>query len=150
VDCPHPDRALPESGALRHGAQRGQVLALAAVVAAFLFVPLTVFLIDTALVEAAYVQLGETVQAAAEDGASSLDEARFRQSGGVDVVLDQPQAQRVADQAMHVSSLSGLQGWTISTSSTAVTVAAEQRVRLLVAGSTTIRQRRSASFVYAP
>lgn len=135
---------------MRDTTQRGQILILAAAVAAFLFVPLAVFLIDTALVEAAYVQLGETVQAAAEDGASSLDEARFRQSGGTDVVLDQAQARRVADQAMRVSALSGLQGWTISASSTAVTVAAEQRVSLLIVGSTTIRQRRAASFVYAP
>ena len=135
---------------MRHVAQGGQILALAAIVAAFLFLPLAVFLIDIGLVEAAYVQLGETVQAAAEDGASSLDETRFRQSGGSDVVLDQGQARSVADRAMRVSALGGLQGWTISTSSTAVTVAAEQRVSLLIVGATTIRQRRAASFVYAP
>ena len=47
--------------------EKGQILVLAALLLAFLFIPLSVFVIDTGLVEAGYAQLNETVQAAAED-----------------------------------------------------------------------------------
>ena len=64
------------------------VVTLVAAVMAFLFVPLAVFVIDTGLVEADFAQLGETVQASAEDGASMIDQAAYVQSGGQRVVLD--------------------------------------------------------------
>ena len=53
--------------------QDGQVLVMSALVMAFLFLPLSVFVIDTSLVDSSYGQLGETLQASAEDGASSID-----------------------------------------------------------------------------
>jgi len=44
------------------GRQEGQILVMSALVMAFLFVPLSVFVIDTALVESGYAQLGETLR----------------------------------------------------------------------------------------
>ncbi len=87
--------------------QRGQVLVMAVFVMTFLFVPLAVYVIDSGLVEAAYVQLGETLQAAAEDGASSVDVAAFRQSGGQVVRLDPTAARAVADRSLTASQLPG-------------------------------------------
>ena len=62
--------------------QGGQILVLAAILFSFFFIPLAVFVVDTGLVEASYAQLTETVQAAAEDGASTLDQGLYRSSQG--------------------------------------------------------------------
>jgi hypothetical protein len=62
--------------------QKGQLLVMSALVMAFLFLPLSIFVIDTALAESAYAQLGETLQASAEDSPSTIDEAAYRSSNG--------------------------------------------------------------------
>jgi hypothetical protein len=126
--------------------QRGQVLVMAAFVMAFLFVPLSVYVIDSGLVEASHVQVGETLQAAAEDGASSVDVAAFRQSGGQVVQLDPVQATAVTDSSLRASRLPGLESWTISVRGNTVTVTARMRVSLLVLGSATLTQTKAATF----
>jgi hypothetical protein len=126
--------------------QRGQVLVMAVFVMTFLFVPLAVYVIDSGLVEAAHVQLGETLQAAAEDGASSVDVAAFRQSGGQVVRLDPGEAKAVADRSLKASQLPGLQSWAIGVNGNTVTVTAHLRVRLLVLGTATLTQTKGASF----
>jgi len=131
----------------RHERERGQVLAMAAAVMAFLFVPLCVFLIDTGLVEASYAQLGETVQASVEDGASQLDQQAFRQSGGQVTVLDQAVARQTCERSLQTSGLPGIERITVTTTPTTVTATASVRVQLLVVGSATVTQTRRASFV---
>ena len=126
--------------------QQGQILVMAVFVMTFLFVPLAVYVIDSGLVEASYVQLGETLQAAAEDGASSLDVGAFRQSSGQVVRLDPTEARAVADRSLRASQLPGLESWTISLSGNTVSVTAHMRVRLLVLGTVTLTQTKGASF----
>jgi len=87
--------------------QEGQVLVMSALVMAFLFLPLSVFVIDTALVDSGYAQLGETLQASAEDGASSIDVAAYRSSNGQTVRLDPVQAQVVTDRSMRAAAVPG-------------------------------------------
>jgi len=132
----------------RRHQQEGQVLVLSALVMAFLFLPLAIFVIDTGLVEAGYAQLGETLQASAEDGASSIDEAAFRGSDGRTVRLDSAQAKQVADQSMRVSQLRGLDSWTVKTQANTVTVEGKLKVKLLVLGTATLSESRSATFAY--
>ena len=127
--------------------QHGQVLVMAAAVLAFLFVPLCVFLIDTGLVEANYAQLGETLQASVEDGASQIDQQAFRQSGGQRAVLDQAAARQISERSLQASGLPGLEVVSIRTTTTTVTATATVHVRLLVVGSASVTQTRSASFV---
>ena len=128
--------------------QSGQILVMALFVMTFLFVPLAVYVIDSGLVEASYVQLGETLQAAAEDGASSLDVGAFRQSSGQVVRLDPTEAQAVTDRSLRASQLPGLESWTISVSGNTVRVTAHMRVRLLVLGTATLTQTKGASFAF--
>lgn len=127
--------------------ERGQVLVMAAAVLAFLFVPLCVFLVDTGLVEASYAQLGETLQAAVEDGASQLDQQIFRESGGQVAVLDQPAAKQTCLRSLQASGLPGLDVVEVTTTATTVTATAMLHVRLLVVGSASVAQTRSAGFV---
>jgi len=134
--------------ARRRPDQSGQILVMAVLVLTFLFVPLAVYVIDSGLVEANYVQLGETLQAATEDGASSLDVAAFRQSGGQVVRLDHAEAQAVTDRSLRASQLPGLESWTISVSGDTVSVTAHMRVRLLVLGTATLTQTKGASFAF--
>jgi hypothetical protein len=122
--------------------QEGQTLVLAAMVLAFLFVPLGVYVIDSGLVESGYAQLSETLQASAEDGASMIDESAYRSSGSA--VLDPVSAREVADRSMRVSRLPGLETWTINVQGKTVTVTARLRVVLFAVGSTTITQVRAA------
>lgn len=131
----------------RAPAQRGQVLVMAAAVLAFLLVPLTVFLVDTGLVEASYAQLGETLQAAVEDGASQIDVPAFRESGGQHAVLDQAAARQTAERALQASGLPGLDAVKVIATATTVTATATVHVRLLVVGSANVTQTRSAGFV---
>lgn len=128
--------------------QEGQVLVMSAAVMAFLFLPLCVFVIDTGLVAASYAQLGETLQAAAEDGASSIDQGAYRSSNGQQVVLDATAAQDTADHSIRVSSMPGLQSWTVQVTRNTVTTTGIVTVRLLVLGSATLKESRSASFAY--
>ena len=93
----------------RRRQQQGQVLVMSAAVMAFLFVPLCVFVIDTGLVAASYAQLGETLQAAAEDGASSIDQNAYRSSNGQQVALDPAGAQQTADRRSGVVSSAAAQ-----------------------------------------
>jgi hypothetical protein len=132
----------------RRSAQNGQVLPMVAAVMAFLFVPLCVFVIDTGLVGATYAQLGETVQAAAEDGASMIDRDVFIQNGGQRVVLDQAAARTTAERSLRSSGLPGLESWSVATGTDSVTVSATVRLRLLVVGDARVRQTRSATFLY--
>ncbi len=130
----------------RHRDQRGQVLVMAVFVMAFLFLPLAIYVIDSGLVEAAHVQTGETLQAAAEDGAQSLDVAAFRDSGGQVVRLDPDQARATADGSLRVSRLPGLESWTVTVNGNTVTVTARVRVSLFVLGAVTLTQSRAANF----
>ena len=131
----------------RGAAEAGQVLVMAAAVLAFLFVPLAVLVVDTGLVEAAYAQLGETLQASAEDGASQIDQQAFRESGGQVAVLDQAAAWQTCERSLRASGLTGLGNITVTTTATTVTATASVRVELLVVGAATVTQTRSASFV---
>ncbi len=128
--------------------QRGQILPMVAATMAFLFVPLCVFVIDTGLVESSYAQLGETLQASTEDGASIIDQAAFRQSGGQRVVLDPAAAKATSEHSLQASGMPGLDSWTVMVRGNTVTASASLRVKLLVLGSATLHQTRSASFLY--
>ena len=128
--------------------QDGQVLVMSALVMAFLFLPLSVFVIDTALVESSYAQLGETLQASAEDGASSIDVAAYRSSNGQVVRLDAIEAKAVVDRSMKAASLSGVQSWTAVVTGPRVTVTATISVQLMVLGTATLTESRSAIFAY--
>jgi len=124
--------------------QDGQILVLAAIVITFLFIPLAVFVVDTGLVQASYAQLTETVQAAAEDGASMLDEGLYRSSHGRVIELDATSARRIADQALTVSRLPGLGPWQVDVRGITVTVTARMKVKLFVLGTATLTTTKSA------
>jgi len=128
--------------------QDGQVLVMSALVMAFLFLPLSVFVIDTALVDSSYAQLGETLQASAEDGASSIDVAAYRNSNGQVVRLDANEAKAVVDRSMKAASLSGVQSWTAVVTGPRVTVTATVSVQLMVLGTAKLTESRSAIFAY--
>jgi hypothetical protein len=130
-----------------HG-QEGQVLVMSALVMAFLFLPLSIFVIDTALVEAGYTQLGETLQASAEDGASTIDEAVYRSSNGKTVALDPVQAKVVADRSMRVSGVPGLDSWDVVVQGSRVTITGKLSLDLLVLGKATLTESRSATLAY--
>lgn len=128
--------------------QEGQVLVMSALVMAFLFLPLSIFVIDTALVEAGYTQLGETLQASAEDGASTIDEAVYRSSNGKTVELDPVQAKVVADRSMRVSGVPGLDSWDVVVQGSRVTITGKLSLDLLVLGKATLTESRSATLAY--
>lgn len=128
--------------------QEGQVLVMSALVMAFLFLPLSIFVIDTALVEAGYTQLGETLQASAEDGASTIDEAVYRSSNGKTVALDPVQAKVVADRSMRVSGVPGLDSWDVLVQGSRVTITGKLSLDLLVLGKATLTESRSATLAY--
>jgi hypothetical protein len=132
----------------RLDAQKGQVLVMSALVMAFLFLPLSVFVIDTALVESSYAQLGETLQASAEDGASSIDVAAYRSSNGQIVRLDTVQAKAVADASIKAAAVPGLRVWTVKVIGSRVTVTGTLSVQLMVLGTATLSESRSAMFAY--
>ena len=137
-------RARPGDG------ERGQILVLSALVMTFLFIPLAIFLVDTSLFESAYAQLGETLQASAEDGASMVDEATLRSSNGQTVVLDPALARATADTSMSASHLAGLVSWTSTANGKRVTVTATIAVPLMVLGTAHLTASRSATFAYGP
>lgn len=128
--------------------ERGQTLVLAAMVMAFLFVPLGVYVIDSGLVEAGYAQLGETLQASAEDGASIIDENAYRQSGAKIVTLDSSLARSTADRSIRVSGLPGLESSTVSVNGQTVVVTARLKVRLFAAGAVTLTETKTARLAY--
>jgi hypothetical protein len=121
---------------------------MSALVMAFLFLPLSIFVIDTALVDSSYAQLGETLQASAEDGASSIDVAAYRSSNGQTVRLDPTEAKAVVDRSMKAASVPGVQSWTVTVSGARVTVTATTSVHLVVLGAATLTESRSAIFAY--
>ncbi len=131
-----------------HRGQEGQVLVMSALVMAFLFLPLSIFVIDTALVEAGYTQLGETLQASAEDGASTIDEALYRSSNGKTVALDPVQAEVVADRSMRASGVLGLDSWDVVVQGSRVTITGKLSLDLLVLGKATLTESRSATLAY--
>lgn len=128
--------------------QKGQVLVVSALVMSFLFLPLSVFVIDTALVDSSYAQLGETLQASAEDGASSIDVAAYRSSNGQTVRLDPVQAKTVADRSITAAAVPGLRSWAVTVSGSRVTVTGILSVQLMVLGTATLSESRSAIFAY--
>jgi len=132
----------------RNSSQDGQILVLSALVMAFLFLPLSIFVVDTGLVEAGYAQLGETLQASAEDGASTIDESAFRSSDGKTVRLDAAGARQVADRSLKASQVQGLDSWTVNVQGNTVSVQGKLKVKLLVLGTATLTESRSASFAY--
>jgi hypothetical protein len=121
---------------------------MSALVMAFLFLPLSVFVIDTALVESSYAQLGETLQASAEDGASSIDVAAYRSSNGQIVRLDNVQAKAVADASIKAAAVPGLRVWTVTVIGSRVTVTGTLSVQLMVLGTATLSESRSAMLAY--
>ena len=131
---------------MRRRRQEGQMLVLGAMVLAFLFVPLGIYVIDSGLVEANYSQLSETLQASAEDGASMLDEAAVRADGTVR--LDPVAAREVVDRSMRISQLRGLDSWTVTVQGQTVSVTAHLRVELFALGGTDLTQTRSARLAY--
>ncbi len=135
------------SGARRRQ-QGGQILVLAAILFSFFFIPLAVFVVDTGLVEAGYAQLNETVQAAAEDGASTLDEGLYRSSQRRQVQLDPTGARLITDRALRVSRLPGLAAWQVDVRGITVTVTARMTVRLLALGTATLKTTKSARLAY--
>ena len=128
--------------------QDGQVLVMSALVMAFLFLPLSVFVIDTSLVDSSYGQLGETLQASAEDGASSIDVAAYRNSNGQVVRLDPAEAKAVVDRSMKAAALPGVRSWIVAVDGPRVTVSATMSVQLMVLGTATLTESRSAIFAY--
>ena len=128
--------------------QQGQILVLAAILMTFFFVPLAVLVVDTGLVEANYAQLNETVQAAAEDGASMLNEGLYRSSNGRIVQLDPVLARQVTAQALRVSRLPGLGPWQVDIRGTTVSVTAKVTVHLFVLGNATLATSKSARLAY--
>jgi hypothetical protein len=130
--------------------EKGQILVLAALLLAFLFIPLSVFVIDTGLVEAGYAQLNETVQAASEDGASMLNADLYRSSHGQSIELDPALARQVTDRALVVSHLPGLTSWQIEVQGSTVTVTANLTVRLFALGGASLRTKKSARLSYGP
>ena len=128
--------------------QRAQILVMTAAVMGLLFVPLSVFVVDSALVEASYAQLGETLQAAAEDGASMIDQDAYRESGGQRVVLDPAAAKAASEHSLAVSQLPGLESSSVSVRGNTVTVRGRVRMNLPVVGTVTQSAVRSASFAY--
>lgn len=134
----------------QRGRQQGQILVFSALLMAFFFVPLAILVVDTGLLEAGYGQLTETVQAAAEDGASMLDVDLYRSSNGQAVHLDAGKARAIADQALTVSHVAGLGPWQVSVQGDEVTVRASETVRLFVLGAATITTTKSARLAYGP
>ncbi len=128
--------------------QKGQILVMSALVMTFLFLPLSVFVIDTALVDSSYAQLGETLQASAEDGASSIDVAAYRSSNDQTVRLDPVQAKAVADRSITAAAVPGLRSWTVTVSGSRVTVTGTVVVQLMVLGNATLSESRSAILTY--
>src|SRR6202521_1340101 len=144
-----PVRAVSEQDTVtRLDTQDGQVLVMSALVMAFLFLPLSVFVVDTAFVDSSYAQLGETLQASAEDGASSIDVAAYRSSNGQTVRLDPVQAKAVADGSIKAAAVRGLHSWTVLVSGSRVTVTGTLSVQLMVLGTATLSESRSAIFAY--
>jgi hypothetical protein len=133
---------------LTRNPQQGQILVLAAILMTFFFIPLAVLVVDTGLVESNYAQLNETVQAAAEDGASMLNEGLYRSSNGRIVQLDPVLARQVTDQALRVSRLAGLGPWQVDVRGTTVSVTAKVTVRLFVLGNATLDTSKSARLAY--
>ena len=129
-------------------ANDGQILVLAAMLLAFLFIPLGVFVIDTGLVEASYAQLNETALAAAEDGASMLNTNLYRSSGGRSVELDPALARQVTTQALAVSHLPGLESWQVGVQERSVTVTAKLTVQLFILGPARLSTTTSARLAY--
>ena len=128
--------------------QKGQILVMSALVMTFLFLPLSVFVIDTALVDSSYAQLGETLQASAEDGASSIDVAVYRSSNGQIVRLDPVEAKAVADRSITAAAVPGLRSWTVTVIGSRVTVTGTLSVQLMVLGNATLSESRSAILTY--
>jgi hypothetical protein len=129
--------------------EQGQILVMTAAVMAFLFVPLSVFVIDSGLLESSYAQLGETLQASTEDGASMVDQDAFRQSNGQRVVLDPSAARATCERSIQTSGLPGIVSITVTVRANTITATATIRVRLLFVGAATLTETRSASFLYA-
>lgn len=128
--------------------ERGQVLVIAAAFMAFFFLPLAVLVVDGGLVESAYAQLGETLQASTEDGASMIDVDVFRQSDGQRAVLDVAAAKVTCERSIRTSGLPGIVSTTVTVGDDTVTASATIRVRLLIAGAITLTETRSAGFHY--
>ena len=131
-----------------HDRERGQILPMVAITLTLLSVPLSVFVIDSGLVMASYAQLGETLEASAEAGASMIDQTAFRQSGGHQVVLDPAAARATSGQSLTTSGMPGLDTWSVTIQGNTITVSATVRVRLFGMGAVDLHQTRSASFVY--
>ena len=132
---------------VRNG-QKGQILPLTAAVMTFVLLPFSILVIDGALFEAAYAQLGETLEASAEDGASAINQDVYRQSGGQQVVLDQVAAKATSERSLVASQMPGLDAWTVTVQANTVTVSGQVRVQLFVLGAVNLRETKSATFAY--
>ena len=128
--------------------QRGQILVPAAALLGLFYGALAIFVVDTGLVEAGYQQLGETVQASAEDASNEVDVAQLRASDGKLLVLDPAAAHQMADRSMSASQLPGLESWTVQVQGDRVTISAHLKVRLLLLGEATLTESRAARLTY--
>jgi hypothetical protein len=128
--------------------QQGQVLVVGALLLAFFFVAISVFVIDTGLVEAGYQQLSETLQASAEDAANQVDIAALRSNAGSQPVLDAAAARVTADGSIAASQVPGLRSWSVKVSSDRVSVTATLAVRLFVLGTASLTETRAARLAY--
>lgn len=123
--------------------QRGQVLLPGAILLAFFFGGLSIYVIDTRLVESGYEQLADTLQLAAEDGTAGIDLAALRVSDGRTLVLDHRAAAAIVNRSLGASRMPGLR-WSVSVGADTVTVSATARVQLFVLGAVDLKQTRSA------
>jgi hypothetical protein len=131
-----------------HDAEQGQVLVIAAAFMALVFLPLAVLVIDGGLVESAYAQLGETLQASAEDGASMIDVDVLRRGDGQQVVLNPDVARTTCERSIRASGMPGIVSTTVTVRGDTVTASATIRVDLLIVGAVAITETRSAGFRY--
>ena len=130
--------------------QEGQVLVLGALLMAFFFVAISVFVIDTGLLEASYQQLSETLQASAEDAANQVDVAALRAGGASPPVLDPVAARTTAERSLSASQLPGLHSWSVRITGDRVEVTATVRVRLFVLSPASLTETRAARLANGP
>ncbi len=123
--------------------QDGQTMAIMAALMLF-YMGLFVFLVDSGIIATRYMQLSETIRAAAEDGSRSPSEAALRQSGGQTRILDPAVATAEVDRTMTASGLDGL-SWSSSVdpSLTSVTVTARMTIHLPIVGSVSVARTKS-------
>ncbi len=124
------------------------MLVMGALLMAFFFVAISVFVIDTGLLEAGYQQLSETLQSSSEDAANQVDVEVLRANAGAAPALDPVAARATAGRSLVASQIPGLQSWSVRIAGDRVAVTATVRVRLFVLGTTSLTETRAARLAY--